>query len=296
MPLMVLRLALVALLLLSTPAAVLGEDEMQGEAVEHQQQDEPAEAQDMPQEEAAPVPEEPQEPPQEEEKEATPVQEEPVQEEELVIEEEDDDAFDDSLFNVKVFECVAPKGDPAPPRKGPMLAGSILTLCYRPLTGNRATLKKVEKLDFAIPGGPTHTSIRDNESVEPLTRVVCPFKEDTHLCITATKLGDMFFAKASDAAAEGEMLVEVDGEERTVGFRYDFTTAESKPQAPIEHDYHEMPATPPSFPCGKEVRIWMIMALLLTLLEFAFSPSSSSSDSAGDSSGKKKKTKVTKVA
>ena len=84
-------------------------------------------------------------------------------------------------------------------------------------------------------------------------------------------------------------------------FQYDFQTQKMPEQAAIEHEFMDMPATPPPFPCGKEVRIGLIMALLLTLLEFAFGGDSktNSNDRGGDnevdSDGKKKK-KVTKVA
>lgn len=257
------RLTLLALLLLlsSTPAALVrGEEEARGETVEDQQQ--------------------------QEESVSDPVPEEPAK-------------LDDSLFDIEVFECVAPKGDPAPTRTTPLMAGSILTLCFRPRQmSDKVELKKIASLDFAMlpAGGPVHNAVKFNEALDPMIRAVCPFREDTQLCIVAARLGDMFFSKAAKVAAAGEMLVAAtdgSGDERSITFQYDFNTEKKPEQAPIEHEYMNMPATPPSFPCGKEVRIGLIMALLLTLLEFAFSDSD---EKESDSSSGKKKKKVTKVA
>ena len=92
-------------------------------------------------------------------------------------------------------------------------------------------------------------------------------------------MDDDFFAKSyNNAAAVGELTVAVAGEQRRVPFRYEFDTAKETKPLPIEHEFFEMPAAPPSFPCSKEIRLWMLAALILTLLEFAFSPSDDDDD------------------
>lgn len=307
---------MMALLFLATaPGAVVrGEEEMQGEAVEQEQHQEQQQHQaedppPPPQEEAAPVEEEV--PPVVEEEEVEPLPPPPQEEEpEPVVEVEATPApLDDSFFEIKVFECSPPKGEPrTPPRVGPVTTGFVMNLCFRPKvedsTNGAAKIKMVVALDYVIQKGNgddnrSHKSVRDNQAVEPMTRMVCPMKDDPQLCIAATKLGDMFFESNAEVAAEGTVVLEVEGEERSVAFRYDFDTTkrteqQQQQQAPLVHDFHDQPATPPGFPCAKEMRILAIMALLLTLLEFAFSPSSEVDQ--GDSSGKKKKTKITKVA
>ena len=216
----------------------------------------------------------------------------PKREPPLNVKSEENDA---SLFEVKVFECTAPLGTPATDREGRLPPSAILTLCFRPQHEDTAELQSIESMEFTVPNGPTQKAIQNNESVGPMTRLICPMVEDPDLCIAATKLSDDFFAKAYNmVAAVGQLNVLVDSEQRRVPFRYEFSTSQAPKLPPVEHDIYEMPATPPSFPCSQEVRLWLLAALVLTLLEFAFSPSDSDkstddTNAAHDGTSNKKK-------
>lgn len=271
------------------------QDPPQEESVPPQTQEE-VPHQEVKHEELAPVQEEPA--PVQEEK-AAPVQEQtaPVEEEtspdspdEEDEEEEEDLPIDDSLFEIQVFECQAPRGEPAPIRKGPVAHNTVFTLCFRAKHPDAATLQSISLMDFVVPRGPSQAAVRDNESAGPMSRAICPMPDGSGLCITATKLGEDFFAMNYKGAAVGNLIVKASGEERKVTFRHEFSTAESK-QPASDHDYFEFPAEPPSFPCGNEIRMWLLAALILTLLEFAFSPSSSDTSGGNDGGAKKKKPK-----
>ena len=322
----VLQLALLALLVVV--AFVPARAEEGGEHVEHQHQDPPPEDPVPPQqEETPPVHEET--PPVEEqaapvEEEAPPVEQEapPVEQETPPVVEEtpppqeevppiENDASppprdesppptDDSLFDINVYECQAPEGDPLPERTTPLQGKMpVVTLCFRPKNmDGGAELKAITMMDFNAVNGPSQAAVADNAAAGPMTRTICPMGNDPALCIAATKLNEDFFAKSyTKVSAKGEIVIAAAGEERTVPFEYQFGTAEAPKQQPVEHDYFEMPTTPPPFPCGREIRIWLLSALILTLLEFAFSPDSESlmskATTGGDESAgaKKKKSK-----
>jgi len=295
---MVLVVVVALLLLVHSPLAVRGQEEAeatQGEAAAEAAQGEAAEAEAAQGEVAAEATQG--EAAQGETKQGGVAQGEeevPVPEDSEVA-QENDDVLDDSLFQVNIFECVAPKGEPAPTRTTPVFPGSVMTLCFRPKHESRAALLKVATLDFVMHGGATIPSIRDNQGVHEMSRVVCPFMDDPTLCIAAAKLDQSFFAEAFKVTAKGEIMVQVDDqEERVAPFEYKFETRKMMAQVPVDHVFMEVPATPPGFPCTKQVNMWLIMALLLTLLEFAFSPSSSGSDDGDDSAeaNSKKKKKV----
>jgi hypothetical protein len=223
-------------------------------------------------------------------------EESPPLHEEDPTREDKPEVIDASLFELNVFECTAPRGEPATDREGRLPPGSVVTLCFRPKHEHAAELKAIEFMEFSSPNGPTQAAIHNNEAAGPMTRAICPMVEDSDLCISATKLSDEFFAKAyNNVAAVGEVKVLVDNEQKLVPFRYEFSTAQDTKPQPVEHDFYEMPATPPSFPCSQEIRLGLLAALVLTLLEFAFSPSDDdkggdgkSAEQSGTSSKKKK--------
>jgi hypothetical protein len=226
--------------------------------------------------EEVPAQDEEQPPAVEEEEEETP----PLQAEDPPREVKPE-VIDASLFEISVFECSAPKGDPVLDRKGRLPPGAVMTLCFRPKHVDAAELKSIEFMEFSAVEGPTQAAVHKNAAAGPMTRAICPMMEDADLCICATKLSEEFFAKAyNSVAAVGQLKVQVDSEEKLVPFRYEFSTDQDTKPPPVEHDFYEMPATPPSFPCSQEIRICLLAALVLTLLEFAFSPSED--DKVGD--------------
>ncbi|CAB9507115.1 expressed unknown protein [Seminavis robusta] len=311
------RSVLLLVLLASSSLMVMpvGADEGEQEPIQHQEH-----AEDTPQEDPVPPQQQEEEnPPQEEavveeeepppavQEESPPVKEEEtppvVEEEPPVEEEEEEEPIDDSLFELDVFECQAPRGE-RDNRAGRLPPGAVMTLCFRPKNDNNkdaVQLQSIEHLDFVADkrSGPTQAAIRNNEASGPLTRSLCPSVEDPTLCIAATKLNDEFFDKAyNNAVATGAISVHAAGETRRVPFEYEFLTAKQTKPPPVEHDFFDMPNTPLPFPCSNEIRIWMLAALILTLLEFAFSPTDDDdkntgkkSGSAKEGGGKKKKPK-----
>lgn len=227
-------------------------------------------------------------------------EEEPPLVEEETPKEEEEETPDDSWFELNVFECKAPQGDPIPPRVGPVSSKAVMALCFRPQNEDKATLKSIDFMEYSAVQGPTQKAINDNAAAGAMTRIACPMPTDSKLCITATKLDEAFFSKSyATVAAQGKATIVAGGVERIVPFEHKFSTQEA-PKQELEHNYFEFPTTPPPFPCGKEIRIWVLMALILTLLEFAFSPDSeslvnqakgSSSGGEASTSSKKKKNK-----
>lgn len=202
----------------------------------------------------------------------------------------------EDLFELNIYECKPPGGEAAN-RPGPLTSLSVLTLCFRPQNEEQATLKSISFMYIIAPdGGPKQAAIRDGEAAGPTTKSACPFEPT--LCIASNKLDSGFFEKSyKGVVAKGEVVVGAAGEERSVPFEYNFSTEKAPKQQPIEHEFFTPPAVPPPFPCGREITIWLLSALILTLLEFAFSPDDKSSlvnqakDDSSASGTKKKKGK-----
>jgi hypothetical protein len=279
------------------------------------QEEEPA-AEVPPPADDAPIPEEqqPQEkevPPVEQVQEVPPQEESPLaaEEEVVVVEKLEEEASpspmpdpkegppedepEETDFSIQAYECVAPRGRPSPRWKEPKTKGSVITLCIKAITEG-GTIGTIYNLDYtAVPLDDktkkiSQSAIRQQAATNDKTQPVCPM-EDTGMCVAATKLQDSLFEQESTVKATGEALVQIGHEQRRMEFQYDFKgipppPGRKLPQS-VEHDFYEFPATPPTFPCGPEIRLWLIGALVLTLLEFAFSPSSSDSSNSSANSG-----------
>jgi len=292
---LLLTALLLVLILSSAPSVAANEGGEEGVVEPEQQQEQHQEQhQQEPEQQSAPPEEETHVPVQEEEAPPEPiVPEEPVQEETEPEEQKVEPVNNDHLFELHVFECMAPKGDPAPLREGPVAAGTIMTLCVRPKNEEAPGIKlqAFTMMQYNVADLTTLHVVKNNESLEPMTRVVCPFREEDRMCIVATKLQDELFVKSAAASALGSIQMTANGEERTVPFMYRFQVEKSEQPPPVEHEYFDMPASPPPFPCGKEIRVWIISALMLTLLEFAFSPSSDAEASSSEEDAADKKSK-----
>ena len=208
----------------------------------------------------------------------------------------DEGGPDDSLFELNIYECVAPKGDPSPHSNQPKTRGGIVTLCFKPAQEEAASIKsifKMENLAIGVPERVRQDSVWRNDAIDEKTQVVCPI-ENSNMCVAAAKLMDDFFKESHTVQATGEATIQAAGETRTVPFSYEFETLKAPPGSlragEIEHEFFEMPETPPGFPMANEIRMFLLGALILTLLEFAFTPSkdTKSSSKSNDSSSKNK--------